>query len=179
MVTTRAQRRLHTQRDREEEAALRAAGGGVAKQAKRLTQAAHDVGVAIDEAARQQHLTPQLEEAVRMWRVEAARLRHELVVASRLSGSTQRTRLKRVKPHVDNEVTMAQRIVDSAFAGRLQATDPLRDIADQLDALNQAYAEIDAIDHVAPVVSRRCVVAGGAERRPQRVLVVATWRFGT
>lgn len=109
----------------------------------RLDAAEANVAIATEDAQHRGRMGGQLGRAVTARRTEVDRLRHEVRVASRLTGPTRRGAYKRLRPQVDAVEEVADRIVESAFTERLTPPSALRDVADSLDALDRAYEELD------------------------------------
>lgn len=113
---------------------------------ERLTAAEANVTIAVDDAWRQGRLGDQLWHAVNEWRGRVVRVRQEVVTAARLTGDAQQAALKQLRRRVDTIEDSSERIVESAFTGRLTPDDRLQDVTDRLDALDQAYEDLDGVE---------------------------------
>lgn len=134
----------------------------------RLDTAEANVAIATEDAQRRGRMGGHLGHAVTAWRTEADRLRHEVRVASRLTGPARRGAYKRLRPQVDAVEEVAERIVESAFTERLTPPSPLRDVADSLDALDRAYEELDGLADTPKEGGIAGRLSRGRSRKPRQ-----------
>lgn len=114
------------------------------KLAARLRHALADVDVALADAAARRGTPEQLTAAAADFRVEAEHVAHTLEVASRLAGPAQLEAARGLAARVEELETIAVRIITAAL--RVTDRDHLgvEAAAERLDALEAAYAELDA-----------------------------------
>jgi len=116
------------------------------KLTERLADAETNVTITVDDAWRQGRLGDQLWNAVYEWRARVTRVRQEVATASRLTGDARQVALKQLRRRVEAIEEAAERIVEVAFTGRLTPDDRLQEVVERLDALDQAYNEVDELD---------------------------------
>ena len=114
---------------------------------ERVRAASNNVTTAMAGATDRGPRAHQLQRAVEEWTAEAEQVRRDLDIAERLTGDAHKQALQKLSSRADQLCTVAARIVETAFLGSLLPSDPeldgLRRAAERIDALEQAYRELD------------------------------------
>lgn len=125
-----------------------------ARLVERVADAATNVTTAMAGAADRGSLPHQLEQAAADWTAEATRIDRDLGVAEQLTGDAHKQALRALAVRVDQLEQVAARLVDTAFLDALTPANPdddrLQHAVERIEALEQAYRDLDELAHPTP-----------------------------
>jgi hypothetical protein len=138
---------------------------------ERVRDATTNVTTAMAGAADRGPLPHQVEQAAEEWTTEATRVVRDLRVAERLTGDAHKQALRALRSRVDELERVAGRIVDTAFLAPLTPSpdvDRLLHAVERIEALEQAYRELDDLEHRGWTVATRASTVRLRVRVPDR-----------